>query len=379
MSALPVIFGVLIVVVVALDMGTEVLHPTLPGPLSHRVTRMIWRGVRRLAITARAPRLLTFAGPLTTIGLLAWWLVGFWIGFALIYLPFMPHFSTSVNFGHKGFFDALYTSATMLTTLGLGDLLPTQDGMRVAVVCEAATGVGTVSAAISYILSVYPLATQNRAHALYLSDLQLRDPQPAKEYLEAAGDSGIAEIHQRLIDGHQSLRRFPVLYYFHPDREAESVKRLLESAAVLCAVARWGAPSALTHYGHRLAEALRSTLSRIARDYEARFIGGRSGQSDTASVTRAQAARMIAVLREHSDTARPTSDETSADYDGFSDYLTQMENLLTGIASAHLYSDQPLATRFATSRAGVGTASATNDTGADAHPPLTNSETRSPT
>ncbi|HZU39937.1 MAG TPA: ion channel [Solirubrobacteraceae bacterium] len=344
MGTLAVIVGVIIVLVVALDMGLVVLHPTVQGPISHRVTRMIWRASRGLAVALRRPRLLIFGGPLTTVGLLFWWLAGFWIGFALIYLPFIGHFSASVHFGHKGFFDALYTSATMLTTLGLGELLPTQDAMRVAVVCEAATGVGTVSAAISYILSVYPLATQTRAHALYLSDLELVDPRAAAQYLDAAGDSGLAEIHQRLIDGHQSLRRFPVLYYFHPDREAESIKRLLESAAVLCAVARWAPPDALTHYGHRLAEALRSTLERVARDYETRYIAGRSGRTTEDRVPD-DAAVVLAALRRDTLATEPVTTGSSADA-GFGEFLTQMSNLLGGLANAHLYPRQPLAARF---------------------------------
>ena len=189
------------VLVCALDIGLTVLHPTIQGPLSHRLTRRIWRLIRGLALLLRAPRLLIFAGPMATVALLFAWLAGLWIGFAVLYLPFVDHFSSSVHFSHKGIFAALYTSATMLTTHGLGDLLPTQDGMRVAVVCEAAAGVATVSAAISYILSVYPLATQNRARALYLADLQLNSPTAATEYLTASGDSGLAEIHQRLIDG----------------------------------------------------------------------------------------------------------------------------------------------------------------------------------
>jgi Ion channel len=350
-SALPVIFGVLIVLVVGLDMGLAVLHPTIQGPISHRVTRGIWLAVRAVAIMLRAPRLLVFAGPLTTIGLLFWWLAGFWIGFALIYLPFISQFSGSVHFAHKGFFDALYTSATMLTTLGLGDLLPTQNAMRVAVVCEAAMGVGTVSAAISYILSVYPLATQTRAQALYLSDLQLADPRAAAQYLSAAGDSGLAEIHQRLIDGHQHLRRFPVLYYFHPAQEAESIKRLLESATMLCAVARWTPPNAMTHYGHRLAEALRATLSRIARDYDARYIGGRSGQAAGDPIAADEAAHLLTGLRRQAEGVAAVSESERTEVDRFGEFIAQMSNLLTGLANSHLYAHQAVAAKLGASPA----------------------------
>jgi hypothetical protein len=339
-TALAVIFGILIVLTIALDIGLAVLHPTIQGPMSHRITRLIWHAVRRLAITVHAPRVLTFAGPLATLGLLFWWLVGLWIGFALIYLPFLPHFAAADHLTHKGFFDALYISATMLTTLGLGDIAPTHSAMRAAVGCEAVAGVGTVTAAISYVLSVYPLATQTRAHARYLSDLQLHEPPAAVEYLSAAGDSGIAEIHQRLIDGHQSLRRFPVLYYFHPDQEAESIKRLLESASVLCAVACWAPPEGFSPYGHRLAEALRATLGRIARDYQARYIGGASGQSAAAGDGH-DAGRVVGTLRRYRGVSEADHEHPQT-LAHVSEFVTEMSNLIAGLASAHLYPHRPL-------------------------------------
>lgn len=70
-----------------------------------------------------------------------------------------------------------------------------------------------------------------------LSDLELSSPPAAFQYLNATGGGGVSAIHERLIDGHQSLRRFPVLYYFHPEREGESVTRLLSAPTVLCALA----------------------------------------------------------------------------------------------------------------------------------------------
>jgi hypothetical protein len=109
---------------IALDMALTVLHPTIRGAFSHRLTRGLWRAIRALALLTDSRRILTFAGPLTTVALFFSWLAGLWLGFALIYLPFMDSFSASVQFGHRGLFAALYTSASVLTTLGLGDVLP---------------------------------------------------------------------------------------------------------------------------------------------------------------------------------------------------------------------------------------------------------------
>jgi Ion channel len=346
MNVVSVTAGVAIVFGIALDMALTVLHPTIRGAFSHRLTRGLWRVVRAVSIATRSRRALTFAGPLATVGLFISWLGGLWLGFALIYLPFVDQFSATVHFAHRGAFAALYASASVLTTLGLGDVLPTQDGVRVAVVCEAAAGVATVSAAISYVLSVYPLATQTRAHALYLSDLRLRSPRAACEYIAATGNTGVAEIHQRLIDGHQSLRRFPVLYYFHPDAEEESVLRLLESATVLCVVARWAPPDEVTPYGFRLAEGLKTTLELIRTDYLAKYVAGHIGQPKDQQVPAQGATKTLQFLRDHLASPLAEAPLNAADADQFAHFTSNMDHLLAGLARAHVYKHQPLLRRL---------------------------------
>ena len=312
------------------------------GPISHRLNREVWRLVRQTARTTRSRGVLHFAGPLATVTMLMGWLAGLWVGFALIYLPFVAHFSSSVHTRPSGLFAALYASATMLTTLGIGDLLPIRNGMRVAIASEAGLGVATVSAAISYILSVYPLTTQTRAHALRFSDLHVRSPTAARAFIAAAGLSGLASLHQQLIDSHQSLRRFPVLYYFHPQREEESVKRLLESATILCIVARWARPAELPGYTATVACGLQATLTRVRRDYETRYIGGRSGAPEREHPPDEQLRATLRSLREQPyETAAPT-DPTAKEVKEFEAFLTAMERFLAGLSRSQLYHHEPL-------------------------------------
>jgi hypothetical protein len=347
MNVLAVTVGIAIVLGVAVDMALTVLHPTIRGAFSHRLTRGLWRMIRALSVATGSRQMLTFAGPIATVALFVAWLGGLWLGFGLVYLPFVDQFSATVHFVHRGVFAALYASASVLTTLGLGDVLPTQNGMRVAVVCEAAAGVATVSAAISYVLSVYPLATQTRAHALYLSDLRLRLPRAACEYIAATGNTGVAEVHQRLIAGHQSLRRFPVLYYFHPDAEEESVSRLLESAVVLCAVARWAPPDEVTPYGFRVAEGLLATLELIRADYLAKYVAGHIGQPSDEQIPAEDAAAVLRSLRDQ--LASPLRKARLSDSEArqFTRFASNMDHLLEGLARAHVYHHEPLLHRFA--------------------------------
>ena len=69
MSVLAVTVGIVIVLGVAVDMALTVLHPTIRGAFSHRLTRGLWRIIRALSVTTGSRRLLTFAGPLATVAL----------------------------------------------------------------------------------------------------------------------------------------------------------------------------------------------------------------------------------------------------------------------------------------------------------------------
>jgi hypothetical protein len=233
---------------------------------------------------------------------------------------------------------ALYTSGTIITTLGLGDALPGTDALRLAVVAEAVTGAAAVSATVSYVLSVYPLATQTRTQAQLASDLDLAMPKAAYEMLCAEGDSAIAEWHQQLVSGHQSLRRFPMLFYFHPGRDEESIGALLAGAVVVCAVARWAPPPALTGHGQRAARGLEMALERVRADYLARYLGGHRQQPAERTPDEAAARCALEVFAER--VGQPAGDAGSAA--ALAAFAAHMDQLLAGVAAAHLSRHQSL-------------------------------------
>jgi hypothetical protein len=169
------------------------------------------------------------------------WVGSLWIGFALIYLPFIDRFSYSetVPFGSKGIAEALYVSAVSLTTVGFGDVVASSDALRLVTVAESASGLAAITAAITYLLSVYPLVTRQRGAALHASDLGLIEPAQVVRVAMQGGPTVVADLQQALIEAHQNVTRFPVLYYFHPDQPEESMNRLLRAGIMVCLVPRW--------------------------------------------------------------------------------------------------------------------------------------------
>jgi ion channel len=249
-DALLVVVGAMVVAAVGWDIALTLLHPAARGPLGDRVNRMAWQAVRS---TSRTRRTLSYAGPLAIAANMLMWVVGLWLGFALVY-------ASVLDLG-----DSLYKSGEALTTVGFGDVDFGADWLRYVAVAEAAGGFGAFTAAIAYVLSVYPLVTAIRASALF-----------ASLAAEAGDTSQAAVVTQRLIESHEHVKRFPVLYYFESGDEAESMTTLLRAAMSMSAKLREAGDDAR-------AEPLERALQRLLDDLERDYIGGRGGRSRAGS------------------------------------------------------------------------------------------------
>jgi hypothetical protein len=181
------------------------------------------------------------------------WVVGLWLGFALVYAS------------EFDFADAAYKSGEALTTVGFGDIDFEPEWLRYVAVLEAAGGLGAFTAAIAYVLSVYPLVTAIRASALFASLVA-----------EAGDTSQAAVLTRRLIESHEHVKRFPVLYYFESGDEAESMTTLLRAALSMSITLRGEGDE-------MRAVPLQRALNRLLDDLERDYIGGRGGRKGAAS------------------------------------------------------------------------------------------------
>jgi hypothetical protein len=264
-----IVLGAMVVAVVGWDIALTLLHPAARGPLGDRANRWAWWLVRALS---RSRRVLSYAGPLAIAANMLTWVTGLWVGFALVYASGM------------GFGDAMYKSGEALTTVGFGDLTFDPEWLRYVAVFEAAGGLGVFTAAIAYVLSVYPLVTAIRAAALF-----------ASLTADAGDTTQAAVLTRRVIESHEHVKRFPVLYYFESGDEGESMTTLLRASVATCAALR--ASGASTQ-----AVPLERALTRLFDDLERDYIGGRDAarRAVPESDFTARAERVIgAFAREH--------------------------------------------------------------------------------
>jgi hypothetical protein len=214
-----------LVALVLREIFHAIFHPGHQVGLTRAVFPAAWRAAHRLG-----PRALALAGPAATVAMIGLWAGGLLLGWALVYWPHLPEdFVLAAGLGPSeqgSFSDALYVSFVYLTTLGLGDIAPGEDWLRLLVPLEALLGLALLTAAVSWVLSIHPALTRRRAAAAGLA--MLRDslgerPDAIAEMLPGRLESIAADLALVRVD----LIQYPESYYFKVADPDLSLARML--------------------------------------------------------------------------------------------------------------------------------------------------------
>ncbi|WP_225832344.1 potassium channel family protein [Streptomyces sp. NK08204] len=215
MDWLVTLIGAAVVLIILRDVFHTLWHPTRHGGLSRVVMSLLWRLSTRGRKSSRTAGL---AGPVGMVTVVATWACAVAVGWALVYWPHMPEafsFSgTLVPSEHSGPVDALYLSLVTVATLGLGDIAPSADWVRIVAPLEALVGFALLTATVSWILGIYPALARRRALALRIS--QLRRAEPAAGQPDSdAGAAVLAQLAADIARTCVDFLQYPESYYFH--------------------------------------------------------------------------------------------------------------------------------------------------------------------
>lgn len=228
MNVLLTLLGTALIFAGLRDIFEQLFRPRGGGVMSRSLMHVVWRGFRRVA--AHRPALLELAGPFTLLSVIATWTLLLWVGWALVYWPRLPgEFLLQAGLepsSQGGFLDALYLSLVTLATLGYGDIVPTSGLLRVLAPLEAVVGFALLTAALSWVLSVYPALGRRRSLAREITLLEgsEREVAGALEHKDADEVARVlGELTSRLVAVEGDLVQFPVTYYFHNAEERFSL------------------------------------------------------------------------------------------------------------------------------------------------------------
>jgi len=278
------VVGSLLVAVVVRDVFHTLFHPIGHGSIAPQVMRFVW-WLMRLFHPDR--RIASLTGPLGIALVVLTWGALAVAGWAMVYFAFMPEgFAYSSELGHlrrNPVFDSLYVSLVTIGTLGFGDIVPTSPWLRLLVPLEALFGFMLLTAAVSWVLQIYPALHRRRVLALQLSTLrEARRLQPSVG-IESIPTDVLTGLAASVVEARNDFTQYGATYYFRDLETDASLAFSLDYATRLAEEA-----SSSSHPQTRLAGALiTAAVDSLAGLLDDEFLrlGG-----DTATVVKAYAA-----------------------------------------------------------------------------------------
>lgn len=231
MTVLGVVIGLALVAVALIDLAwTTVAAGSGAGPLTARLAGATWHAA--LAVHRRRPshRFLAVAGVVIVVVILATWILGVLMGWALLFASSEGAVRSTATGQPVGTGDRLYFTGYTLFTLGNGELRPGEGAWQLATVAATGTGLILVTLGITYLVPVASAVAERRQLASYVSALG----EDAADILGRAWDgSGFGSLTQHLVAlaplidaARQRHLTYPVLHYYHsPDHTTAPAAR----------------------------------------------------------------------------------------------------------------------------------------------------------
>jgi voltage-gated potassium channel Kch len=264
-SILSTVLGAAIIVYGLSDVFLTLVHPHARGRLTRGIFAGVWRLTDRLGRRARAA-----AGPIAAITVVVTWAATQAVGWAFIYLPHIPDgflYTDGIDPAeYLNFFEALYFSLVSLSTLGFGEVVPTDAALRIVSPLQAVTGFALLTGAATWLLQLFPTLGRRRAAALSLTFLgRAGYPQRIHEMDAAAAASVLHGVAQQMAGVRVDLSQNPESYYFREGEAPTSLGHALPIAEELARAASTSPQVELSAAGAALDAALED-LGECLRD-----------------------------------------------------------------------------------------------------------------
>jgi hypothetical protein len=236
--ALLVCAGLALVVVVLVDVvWTAAAAGSGAGPLSGRLSALLWRGALAAGRSADGPRhrLLTVAGIGVVVVVVLFWAATAWLAWWLVFSAADGAVLDAASKAPASLVERAQFAGAAFFTLGSDELTTGSGAWQFAPIGATATGVVFVTVAISYFVPVAAALAERRQLAAYISSL---GQSPEDLVVNGWTNDSFRALEQHLVAltplVHSLAERdltYPVLQYFHSGRRERTSTAL--SLAVL--------------------------------------------------------------------------------------------------------------------------------------------------
>lgn len=163
-SVLAAVVGVALLIFATYDALRTTVAPTMGGgPITRRVSRVMWRAGLRFSGGPRS-RVLSAVGSTALLVTIAAWVLLLWAGWAVLFAADREGIERSSG-APAGLWDIIYFTGYTLFTLGIGDLFPVSPVWQVLTPVATLHGLFLLTLSITYLVPVIGAAVDRRAQA----------------------------------------------------------------------------------------------------------------------------------------------------------------------------------------------------------------------
>ncbi|WP_153395095.1 potassium channel family protein [Ornithinicoccus halotolerans] len=288
MAALLTLVGAGLILAALRDIFHTLWHPRGFGTLARSVFTLVWRTSRVLhRLTGRSSEL---TGPVGLLLTVLCWGAMMVLGWALVYLPQLPgsfHYSASIDeSASSGLVTALYLSLVTVATLGFGDIVPASDVLRLLTPVQALVGFVLLTAAIAWVLQVYPALARRRGLARLLTAMNRTSTTDVVRQGDPAVSCQILhEVATALAGVEVDMMQYAESYFF---RESDLRHSLAASAPYVLDLVHAGRSSTSPEVRHGADMLLNITIG-LANTLVRNYLPATGRDESTAAVLKAWA------------------------------------------------------------------------------------------
>ncbi|MGM0847041.1 MAG: ion channel [Bacillota bacterium] len=226
MNELYLVMGSLILLFVAADLlWTTIWVDGGGGPLSRRVGKTCWFILRKINNTHF--NILRLAGPMVLSLTLITWILLLWIGWTLV---FMADANSILLSQEKtpatSWTETIYYVGFTLFTLGIGDYVPEKGVWQLVTTIATGSGMLFITLSVSYVVSVLSGVVQKRSFAKNITGQGMdwvtivKQSWNGKDYHNI--DLFLKDLSSQLTMLTQQHKAYPILHYYHSEKNSES-------------------------------------------------------------------------------------------------------------------------------------------------------------
>jgi hypothetical protein len=262
MATTSVLVGLALVLLALVDVAwTTIAAGSGAGPLTKRLTDVIWRAALAVHRRRSSHRLLSFAGVVIVFAVLAMWIALIVAGWSLVFGVAPGAVRDGMTGVPADLSDRLYFVGYTVFTLGIGDYVPGDGTWQLATILATGTGLVMVTLSITYLVPVASAVAGRRELAAYIASLGSSPMAIVRTGWDGTGFDGLSdhfvELTTRLTTSRQAHLNYPIVHFFHTGNPANSAAPNVANLAQALHVLSFGVDPSV-----RVRESVRCPLER---------------------------------------------------------------------------------------------------------------------